>query len=170
MKINILSSLCRLWFIICYVDISYYCCVRLCYYQGLEIKAFTYFYELTYNVAECYRSVCQVITCTIKKFENAFFWLFDQFFYILIVFSWKVVFDRIKNKNNSYLRCHVVRRRPRHRCRVNKDIPTLKIELNIKRPNDQKQKEQFTCYFSKKSLRKSLSLKSEDLFLFCFFS
>jgi hypothetical protein len=38
---------------------------------------------------------------------------------------------------------------------VNKDIPTLKIELIVKRQNDQEQKEQFTFYFSKKFLRKS---------------
>jgi hypothetical protein len=64
-----------------------------------------------------------------------YFCVFDQFFFnIFIVFSCKGIFDKIKNKNNSsYLRCHVVRRRPKHRCRVNKDIPTLKIELSVKR-------------------------------------
>jgi hypothetical protein len=45
--------------------------------------------------------------------------------------------------------------------RVNKDIPTLKIELSVKRQNDQKQKEQLTFYFSEKSITKSIkSLKS----------
>jgi hypothetical protein len=48
-----------------------------------------------------------------------------------------------------------------YRCKVNKDIPTLKIELCVKRQNEQKQKEQFTFYFSEKSLRKSIKfLKS----------
>jgi hypothetical protein len=85
-----------------------------------------------------------------------------SFLNVFIVFSSKVVFDRIKNKNNSsYLRCRVVCRRPKHCCRVNKDIVTLKIELSVKRQNDQKQKEQFTFYFSEKLLKKSMkSFKS----------
>jgi hypothetical protein len=107
------------------------------------------------------------------KFERAFFLLFSaifkkkclfpvfliiyayltSFFYLFIVFSCKVFFDRIKIKINSNLRRHVVCRRPRHRCRVNKDIPTLKIELSVIRQNDQGQREQFTFYFSEKSLR-----------------
>jgi hypothetical protein len=42
--------------------------------------------------------------------------------------------------------------------RVNIDILTLKIELSVKRQNDQEQREQFTFYFSKKSLRKSIKI------------
>jgi hypothetical protein len=97
----------------------------------------------------------------ISRFFN-YFCLFDQFFsYVFIVSSCKVVFDTIKNKSDSYLRCHVVRRHPRYRCGVNKDIPTLKMELSVKRQNDQKQKERFKFYFSEKSLEKSIkSLKS----------
>jgi hypothetical protein len=75
-------------------------------------------------------------------FESAFFFFayLTSFFYVFIVFSCKVVFDRIKIKINSYLRSHIVRRRPRHRLIVNKDIPTLKIELSVKRQNDQEQR------------------------------
>jgi hypothetical protein len=87
------------------------------YYQSSGVKAFAYFYGLTLNVAECYRSVCQVITRTIKKFESAFYWfsqqflkkmLISSFFDVFIVFSCIVVFDRIKIKINFYLSCHVV--------------------------------------------------------------
>jgi hypothetical protein len=51
----------------------------------------------------------------------------------------------------SYYCFLVVRRRPRHRCRVYKDILMLKIEPSVKRQNDQKQKEQFTFVFQKNS-------------------
>jgi hypothetical protein len=105
-----------------------------------------------------------------KMFISSFsdyFCLFGQFFYVFIVFSYKVIFDIIKIKINSHLCCHIVYRHPRHRCRVNKDISTLKIELSVKRQNDQEQREQFTFYFSEKSLRKSIKsliLESEDLY------
>jgi hypothetical protein len=104
----------------------------------------------------------------ISSFSD-YFCLFDQFFYVFIVFSYKVVFDRIKIKINSNLRYHVVRRHLRHRCRVNIDIPTLKIELSVKRQNDQEQRKQFTFYFSEKSLRKSIKsfvLKMKIYFYF----
>jgi hypothetical protein len=46
----------------------------------------------------------------------------------------------------------------------------LKIELNVKRQNDQEQREQFTFYFSKKFLQKSIqSLKSWKCSIFILF-
>jgi hypothetical protein len=47
--------------------------------QGSGVKVFIYFYRLTKNLTECYRSVCQFITRIIMKFENTFFCFFQQF-------------------------------------------------------------------------------------------
>jgi hypothetical protein len=47
--------------------------------------------------------------CLFPVFLIIFAYLASFFFYVFIVFSCEVVFDRIKNKNNSYLRCHVIR-------------------------------------------------------------
>jgi hypothetical protein len=46
----------------------------------LKAKAFDYFYGLTWNVAECYGSVCHVKTRSIMKFESVFFLFFSTIF------------------------------------------------------------------------------------------
>jgi len=40
------------------------------YNQGSGFKAFAYFYRLTYNVAECYGSICHVTTHSIWFFQK----------------------------------------------------------------------------------------------------
>jgi len=43
------------------------------YNQGSGLTAFAYFNVLTYNLAECYVSVCHVTTCSIIKYESDYF-------------------------------------------------------------------------------------------------
>jgi len=58
-------------------------------YQGSGLKIFAYFYELTFN---------DFSKKMIISIFSDYFCFFDQFYYFFMIFSCKVIFDRIKSE------------------------------------------------------------------------